>query len=96
MALKASISGATRLQSRQTSEVAPNPVEEAPESKPKGEQARAGMKSIGFWTTDEARRQLHRIAIDEDTTAGDLLNEALNLLFRDRDKPTIAATKIGN
>jgi hypothetical protein len=51
---------------------------------------REGRVQLPFWVSRDARRQLRQIALDEDTTAQDLLVEALNLFFRDRGKPPIA------
>ncbi len=90
MTLKPSIAGALRprvsangaqAQSHSVAESAKPPAPPAP---------RAGMKSIGFWTSADARKELHRLALDEDKTAEVLMNEALNLLFRAYDRPTIA------
>ena len=55
---------------------------------------RDGLRSIGFWTTPEAWRQLHHLVIDECTTAETLLNTAMNLLFIDRGLPVIAPSRL--
>lgn len=58
--------------------------------RPKSTGPRAGKKAVPFWIPEQAKRQLGFIAVDEDTTIQALLTEALNDLFRKRDKPPIA------
>ena len=42
-----------------------------------------------FWSDVSARKQLKRIAIDEEKTQQALLAEALNMLFESRGKPRV-------
>ena len=66
----------------------------SPASSASGERRRgSGLKSIGFWTTREAHRQLHILALDEDRTAESLLNEALDELFAARGLPKLALSQ---
>ena len=51
---------------------------------------RAGKRMIGFYIPDAAYRQLRQLALDEETTNQELLTEALNTLFKNRGKQTIA------
>jgi hypothetical protein len=57
---------------------------------PKSTGPRAGKKAVPFWIPEAAKRQLDFMAVDEDTTIQALLTEALNDLFRKREKPPIA------
>ena len=69
-------------------------VDGSPASPAPGERRRgSGLKSIGFWTTRQAHRQLHILALDEDRTAESLLNEALALLFAARGLPKLALSQ---
>jgi hypothetical protein len=58
--------------------------------RPKSTGPRAGKKAVPFWIPEAAKRQLDLMTLDEDTTIQALLTEALNDLFRKRDKPPIA------
>jgi hypothetical protein len=51
---------------------------------------RAGKRMIGFYIPDAAYRQLRQLALDEETTNQELLTEALNTLFKNRGKQSIA------
>ncbi len=75
-----------------------NPVQEpAPKANPQESNtaqhippSRQGKKTIAGHFDPAVSRQLHQLALDEDSNIQHLLKEALNLLFTDRGKPTIA------
>jgi hypothetical protein len=45
---------------------------------------------LPFWTIVSARKQLKYLALEEDRTQQNLLEEALNMLFLSRGRPPIA------
>lgn len=97
MALKASLTDAAspkRVGGHMRGDTAPSkataPAQDEVGPDPAKSGGRSGKVSIGFWTAKEARKQLHMLALQEDTTAEKLMNEALNLLFRNRDLPRVA------
>jgi len=51
---------------------------------------RVGKRATLFQLSEAAKKQLAKLAIDEDTTQQALLSEALNDLFRKHGKPPIA------
>jgi hypothetical protein len=51
---------------------------------------RRGQKNIAGYFDPAASKQLHQIALDEDTTVQELLREAINDLFEKRGKARIA------
>lgn len=54
------------------------------------QRSRVGKVSIGVWVDPAVRKQLAQIALDQDKDQGDLLVEALNLVFERYGKPPIA------
>ena len=56
---------------------------------PSRQPSRVGKVSICGHFTPETRRQLRRLALDTDTTAQDLLGEALNDLFAKHGLPEL-------
>lgn len=52
---------------------------------------RVQTKLIGAHLSPDVSKQLNQIALDEDTDVKTLLIEAINLLFKTRGKPQIAA-----
>jgi hypothetical protein len=52
--------------------------------------ARAGQASIMFWGDPAVRRQLKMLSAETGKTQNRLLAEALNLMFREYNKPEIA------
>jgi hypothetical protein len=56
----------------------------------KGRLDRKNRVLLPFWTSVSARKQLKYLAIEEDRTQQNLLEEALNLLFQSRGRPPIA------
>lgn len=54
------------------------------------QRSRIGKVSIGVWVDPAVRKQLARLALDTDKDQGDLIAEALNLLFERHGKPAIA------
>jgi hypothetical protein len=70
----------------------PPPAEVVP-AEPAASKARAGRKDVVMIAghfPPEVRKQLHQIALDQDTTAQRLIGEALNMLFARYGKPEIA------
>jgi hypothetical protein len=66
----------------------PGPAK-APEQSPVPEgrrSGRAGKKLIGGWFSADLNRQLHYLALDENTTLQALLGESLDMLLRARGK----------
>ena len=51
---------------------------------------RVGRRQIAGWFAPEVARQLHMIALEEDTTLQALMAEAFNDVFTKRGKPPIA------
>ena len=51
---------------------------------------RIGRRQIAGWFAPEVARQLHMIAVEEDTTLQALMAEAFNDVFTKRGKPPIA------
>jgi hypothetical protein len=51
---------------------------------------RVGRRQIAGWFAPEVARQLHMIALEEDTTLQALMAEAFNDVFNKRGKPPIA------
>jgi antitoxin-like ribbon-helix-helix protein len=51
---------------------------------------REGRKSMPFWTTEAAKKQLRVLAAELDTSQQDLMTEALNMMFQKHGKPPIA------
>jgi hypothetical protein len=51
---------------------------------------RVGRRQIAGWFAPEVARQLHMIALEEDTTLQALMAEAFNDMFNKRGKPPIA------
>jgi hypothetical protein len=74
---------------------APAPVASAPESPPvvqsPQQPSRRGKVAITQWVDPAVRKQLARLAIDVDSSQGELLAEAMNLLFEKYGQPPIAA-----
>lgn len=62
----------------------------ASERETKKQPSRRYAKHLGGYFDPAVIKQIHQIAIDEDTTAQSLLAEALDMLFQSRQKPTIA------
>jgi hypothetical protein len=52
--------------------------------------SRVGKKPITGFFEPEVSRQIKKVALDQDKTMQDLLQEALNDLFRKHDLPPIA------
>jgi hypothetical protein len=52
--------------------------------------SRAGKKPITGFFDPEVSRQIKKVALDQDKTMQELLQEALNDLFRKYDLPPIA------
>ena len=52
--------------------------------------SRKGVKHVGGYFSPEVSKQLRQIALDEDSSVQVLLGEALDMLFQNRKKPTIA------
>ena len=46
--------------------------------------SRDGKEAVTQWVEPEVRRQIHKLAFDEDTTVKALMDEAINLLFNSR------------
>ena len=57
-----------------------------------GRRPRTGTKHVGGYFDPEVSKQLRQIALDEDSSVQALLGEAIDLLFRTRNKPAIAGT----
>lgn len=53
--------------------------------------SRRGKVAITHWVDPAVRKQLARLAIDLDSSQGDLVAEVLNLLFEKYGQPPIAA-----
>jgi hypothetical protein len=53
--------------------------------------SRIGKVAITQWTDPAVRKQLARLALDQDSTQAELLAEALNLLFEKYGQPPIAS-----
>jgi hypothetical protein len=51
---------------------------------------RIGRRQIAGWFAPEVAKQLHMIAVEEDTTLQALMAEAFNEVFSKRGKPPIA------
>jgi hypothetical protein len=51
---------------------------------------RVGRRQIAGWFAPEVARQLHMMALEEDTTLQALMAEAFNDVFTKRGKPPIA------
>ena len=51
---------------------------------------RIGRRQIAGWFPPEVAKQLHMIAVEEDTTLQALMKEAFNEVFTKRGKPPIA------
>ena len=51
---------------------------------------RIGRRQIAGWFPPEVAKQLHMIAVEEDTTLQALMAEAFNEVFSKRAKPPIA------
>jgi len=51
---------------------------------------RIGRRQIAGWFAPEVARQLHMIALEEDTTLQAIMTEAFNDLFAKRGRPPIA------
>jgi hypothetical protein len=51
---------------------------------------RVGRRQIAGWFAPEVARQLHMIAVEEDTTLQAIMAEAFNDVFAKRGKPRIA------
>lgn len=54
------------------------------------QRSRVGKVSIGVWVDPAVRKQLAQLALDQDKDQGDLLVEALNLIFERYGKSPIA------
>lgn len=52
--------------------------------------SRKGKKAITGFFNPDVSRQLHQIALDENSSLQELLREAINDLFQKRNKPVIA------
>jgi len=84
---------AAALKSTKPAEAA-SPVASVVEAKPKSPHARpsrASTKHVGGYFDPAVSKQLRQIAIDEDSSVQALLGEALDMLFQNRRKPTIAS-----
>lgn len=57
---------------------------------PVRQKGREGKVSITHWVDPVVRKQVARIALDEDKDQYELMNEALNLLFEKYGRSTIA------
>jgi hypothetical protein len=66
---------------------------EAPLSRDDRRPDRAGRRAVSFYTSIEARKQLHHLAVDTELTVEDHCNRALNLLFRAQGLPEIAPSR---
>jgi hypothetical protein len=53
--------------------------------------ARTGRRQVAFFIDPAAKRQLDIIALDENETLQSLMLQAVNLLFKARKKPELAA-----
>ena len=51
---------------------------------------RVGRRQVAGWFAPEVARQLHMIAVEEDTTLQAIMTEAFNDLFAKRGRPPIA------
>ncbi len=60
------------------------------ESAPAARPDREGRKSMPFWTTEAAKKQLRVLAAELDSSQQDLMTEALNMMFQKHGKPPIA------
>lgn len=67
-----------------------SPAEAEPATQLKARLGRKDVVMIAGHFPPEVRKQLHQIALDQDTTAQRLLGEALNMLFARYGKPEIA------
>jgi hypothetical protein len=70
--------------------VAVPPTTESARTARQVQRSRVGKVSIGVWVDPAVRKQLAQIALDQDKDQGDLLVEALNLIFERYGKPPIA------
>ena len=52
--------------------------------------SRNGRKHVGGYFDPAVSKQLRGLALEEDSSVQQLLEEALDLLFQERGKPTIA------
>jgi hypothetical protein len=66
------------------------PAEVEPATQSKTRPGRKAVVMIAGHFPPEVRKQLHQIALDQDTTAQRLLGEARNMLFARYGKPEIA------
>ncbi len=55
--------------------------------------SRQNLKHIGGYFDRAVSKQLNRLALEEDSTAQALLEEALDMLFQSRSQPMIATRK---
>jgi hypothetical protein len=53
--------------------------------------SRVGRKGVAFWVDPDAGRQLRILAAEEDRTVQSLMEEALDLLFRQRGRYRLAS-----
>jgi hypothetical protein len=61
-----------------------------PETSAARSSVRVGRRQIAGWFAPEVARQLHLIAVEEDTTLQALMAEAFNDVLTKRGKPPIA------
>ena len=63
------------------------------ETTPPRKASRQNLKHIGGYFDRAVSKQLNRLALEEDSTAQALLEEALDMLFQSRGQPMIATRK---
>ena len=52
--------------------------------------SRRGKRRVELWVSPDAKKQVKRIAVDEEKSQEQLMAEALNMLFKSRGVPPIA------
>jgi hypothetical protein len=76
--------------SNKFSDALKKPTVKQPEASPHARPSRQGAKHIGGYFDPAVSKQLRSIALEEDTSVQALLEEAIDMLFQSRRKPTIA------
>ena len=66
------------------------PAKAVAASTPQAAPSRNGRKHVGGYFDPAVSKQLRGLALEEDSSVQQLLEEALDLLFQERGKPTIA------
>ena len=52
--------------------------------------SRRGKRRVEVWVSPDAKKQVKRIAVDEEKSQEQVMAEALNMLFKSRGVPPIA------